>query len=147
MRSDDTHDWESESEEEDEKEPAALDQQGDVEEEETSELEVEEEMEQVEEEVIGEALVVEEEKPVRELPPSPPMIVEQVYKLIFIGPESDHWECLSLTHSLTDFCLVNLMAMNDTNCLPTMLYAMLYAICYMLYARDSEARFCQDFEF
>ena len=21
---------------------------------------------------------------------------------IFIGPESDHWECLSVTHSLTD---------------------------------------------
>ena len=32
---------------------------------------------------------------------------------IFIGPESDHWECLSvtpsLTHSLTDSCLVNLI--------------------------------------
>ena len=32
---------------------------------------------------------------------------------IFIGPESDHWECLSLTHSLTDWltdcCLVNLI--------------------------------------
>ena len=27
---------------------------------------------------------------------------------IFIGPESDHWEYLSLTHSLTDSCLVNL---------------------------------------
>ena len=34
------------------------------------------------------------------------------HKYIFIGPESDHWECLSLTHSLTDSltdsCLVNL---------------------------------------
>ena len=34
-------------------------------------------------------------------------------KVIFIGPESDHWECLSvtnsLTHSLTDCCLVNLI--------------------------------------
>ena len=33
--------------------------------------------------------------------------------LIFIGPESDHWECLSLTHSLThsltDCRLVNLI--------------------------------------
>ena len=33
--------------------------------------------------------------------------------LIFIGPESDHWECLSLTDSLpnwlTDSCLVNLI--------------------------------------
>ena len=32
---------------------------------------------------------------------------------IFIGPESDHWECLSLshslTHSLTDSCLLNLI--------------------------------------
>ena len=36
---------------------------------------------------------------------------------IFIGPESDHWLCLSLTHSLTDCRLVNLMATNDTNCL------------------------------
>ena len=30
-----------------------------------------------------------------------------------IGPESDHWECLSVTHSLTDSlthsCLVNLI--------------------------------------
>ena len=22
--------------------------------------------------------------------------------VVFIGPESDHWQCLSLTHSLTD---------------------------------------------
>ena len=33
--------------------------------------------------------------------------------LFFIGPESDNWECLSLTDSLTnwltDFCLVNLI--------------------------------------
>ena len=28
---------------------------------------------------------------------------------IFIGPESDHWECLSVTNSLTDSCLVNLI--------------------------------------
>ena len=32
---------------------------------------------------------------------------------IFIGPESDHWLCLSLTNSLTDWlthcCLVNLI--------------------------------------
>ena len=42
---------------------------------------------------------------------------------IFIGPESDHWECLpltnSLTHSLTDSCLVNLidvtLACEDAN--------------------------------
>ena len=33
--------------------------------------------------------------------------------IILIGPESDHWECLSLTdslpNSLTDSCLVNLI--------------------------------------
>ena len=28
---------------------------------------------------------------------------------IFIRPESDHWQCLSVTHSLTDSCLVNLI--------------------------------------
>ena len=40
---------------------------------------------------------------------------------IFIRPESDHWLCLSLTHSLThsltDSCLINLTAMHDTKCL------------------------------
>ena len=42
---------------------------------------------------------------------------------LFIGPESDHWECLSLpdslTDSLTDCCLVNLidvaLACEDAN--------------------------------
>ena len=29
--------------------------------------------------------------------------------IIFIGPESDHWECLSVTHSLTNSCSVNLI--------------------------------------
>ena len=28
---------------------------------------------------------------------------------IFIGSESDHWECLSVTDSLTHSCLVNLI--------------------------------------
>ena len=36
--------------------------------------------------------------------------------VLFIGPESDHWLCLSVTHSLTDSlthcCLVNLMPVN-----------------------------------
>ena len=32
---------------------------------------------------------------------------------IFIGPESDHWLCLSVTDSLTDSCLVNLI---DVTC-------------------------------
>ena len=39
--------------------------------------------------------------------------------VLFIGPESDHWECLSLTHSLTHCCLVNLidvtLACEDAN--------------------------------
>ena len=41
--------------------------------------------------------------------------------IFFIGPESDHWLCLSvtnsLTYSLTHSCLVDLLAVNDTNCL------------------------------
>ena len=40
-------------------------------------------------------------------------------KCIFIGPESDHWLCLSLTHSPTNSCLVNLidvtLACEDAN--------------------------------
>ena len=39
---------------------------------------------------------------------------------IFIGPESDHWLCLSLIHLLTDWLtnsrLVNLMPVNDAVC-------------------------------
>ena len=39
--------------------------------------------------------------------------------MIFIGPESDHWLCLSLTNSLTDCCLVILidvtLACEDAN--------------------------------
>ena len=31
------------------------------------------------------------------------------HTLIFIGPESDHWQCLSLTDSLTHTRLVNLI--------------------------------------
>ena len=34
---------------------------------------------------------------------------EPVDKDIFIGPESDHWECLSVADSLTHSCLVNLI--------------------------------------
>ena len=37
--------------------------------------------------------------------------------ILFIGPESDHWLCLSVTHSLTDYCLVNFMPVNDASCL------------------------------
>ena len=40
-------------------------------------------------------------------------------KGLFIGPESVHWECLSLTESLTHSCLVNLndmtLACEDDN--------------------------------
>ena len=38
---------------------------------------------------------------------------EAVAGEIFIGPESDHWQCLSLTESLTHSRLVNLMPVND----------------------------------
>ena len=47
----------------------------------------------------------------------------KIVKLFFIGPKSDHWQCLSLTdsltHSLTNSCLVKLidvtLACEDTN--------------------------------
>ena len=32
-----------------------------------------------------------------------------VCMFFFIGPESDHWECLSVTHSLSNSRLVNLI--------------------------------------
>ena len=48
-------------------------------------------------------------------------ITDSCLLLLFIGPESDHWLPLSLTHSLpnwlTNCCLVDLMALNDANCL------------------------------
>ena len=54
-----------------------------------------------------------------------PLVVGSCVKLkiVFIGPESDHWECLSLTdsltHTLTNCCLVNLidvaLACEDAN--------------------------------
>ena len=31
-----------------------------------------------------------------------------LFSCFFIGPESDHWQCLLVTHSLTHSCLVNL---------------------------------------
>ena len=51
------------------------------------------------------------------------MFNKAAFCYLFIGPESDHWECLSvtpsLTHSLTDCCLVNLidvtLACEDAN--------------------------------
>ena len=43
--------------------------------------------------------------------------VDLLVQGFFIGPESDHWQCLSLTDSLNHSCLVNLMALYDTNCL------------------------------
>ena len=70
--------------------------------------------------------------------------------LVFIGPESDHWLCMSLTHSLTDSltdslthsCLVNLIDVTLACELPTqnllrlllllmlMLRIMLATVCY-----------------
>ena len=47
------------------------------------------------------------------------MIIIQYTLTVFIGPESDHWECLSLTHCLTHFCFVNFidvtLACEDAN--------------------------------
>ena len=40
---------------------------------------------------------------------SKPYVHATTIGLIFIGPESDHWECLSVTNSLTHSCLVNLI--------------------------------------
>ena len=50
-------------------------------------------------------------------PPLMALILFIFCPYVFIGPESDHWECLSVTHwltnsltdSLTDSCLVNLI--------------------------------------
>ena len=42
------------------------------------------------------------------------IIVLNNYSSFFIGPESDHWECLSLTESLTNCCLVNLIDVKMT---------------------------------
>ena len=47
----------------------------------------------------------------------PHLLVKQPLPFLFTGPESDHWECLSLTHSLTP--IVNLidvtLACEDAN--------------------------------
>ena len=49
------------------------------------------------------------------------VVIDVVNSLFFFGPESDHWLPLSVTHSLTnsltDSCLVDLMAFYDANCL------------------------------
>ena len=43
-------------------------------------------------------------------------VINCAYGAFFIGPESDHWQCLSLTDSLTDSlthcCLVNFIDMS-----------------------------------
>ena len=45
--------------------------------------------------------------------------LNHLVRSFIIGPESDHWLCLSVTHSLTDCCLVNLidvtLACEDAN--------------------------------
>ena len=47
------------------------------------------------------------------------LMMSQQLLNVFIGPESDHWECLSLTPSLTHCRLVNLidvtLACEDAN--------------------------------
>ena len=49
----------------------------------------------------------------------PSRVISGLRIILFIGPESDHLECLSVTHSLTDSCLVNLidviLACEDAN--------------------------------
>ena len=79
---------------------------------------------------------------------------------IFIGPKSDHWECLSLTHwltnSLTECCLVKLvdMKMPTQNLLRLLLLLMLVmrtvlaTVCCILGSRGLviNLNFCSDFE-
>ena len=36
-------------------------------------------------------------------------MLNSIQRSFFIGLESDHWQCLSLTNSLTDCCLENLI--------------------------------------
>ena len=57
---------------------------------------------------------------------------------IFIGPESDHWQCLSITHWL--YCLVNL-PVNDANCL-----MMIIKVFLLLRGLVIKLNFCSDFE-
>ena len=63
-----------------------------------------------------------------------------VLVIIFIGPESEHWQCLSLTDWLTNWlthsCLVELMVVNDTNCLmmSQQLLKAVYSLERMLYS-------------
>ena len=40
------------------------------------------------------------------------VFLEFLALLVFIGPESDHWLCLSVTDSLTDCRLVNLIGVS-----------------------------------
>ena len=54
---------------------------------------------------------------------------------LFIGPESDHWLCLSLTDSLTHSCLVNLinvsLACEDGNSKLVEVYSATYGIQFL----------------
>ena len=44
-------------------------------------------------------------------------------RFVFIGPESDHWECLSITHSLTDSLTHSLTHTFDQVCLKDVLWS------------------------
>ena len=50
----------------------------------------------------GNGLPQQEERDLRQLPPSnqqaPGQVEVIVHAIVFIGPESDHWLCLSVTH-------------------------------------------------
>ena len=78
-------------------------------------------------------------------------ITDSCLLLLFIGPESDHWLPLSLTHSLpnwlTNCCLVDLMALNDANCL-MMSQQLLKAVksFFDAWLRFMKFNLCRDFE-
>ena len=69
---------------------------------------------------------------------------------LFIGPESDHWQCLSLTHSLThsllisklDWCDVWLVKMPTQNLLRLLLLLVLILRSWSLVMKTN---FCPDF--
>ena len=55
----------------------------------------------------------------KDAPPSSDSANNSEDVILFIGPESDHWLCLSVTNSLTHSCLVDLtdvtLACEDAN--------------------------------
>ena len=68
------------------------------------------------------------------LTPRPPHFW-RIMLAIFIGPEYVHWQCLSLTDSLTDSCLVNLinvsLACEDGNSKLVEVYSLTWLTCQL----------------